>query len=1206
MTPEFVHLHNHSEYSLLDGASRVQALVERARELGQTSIAITDHGVLASGIEFYDAATAAGLNPIIGCEVYVAARSRLQKEGPVDRDPSHLVLLARDRVGYANLVRLVSAAHLEGFYYKPRIDRELLSQYAEGLIGLSGCIGGEVPQRLLAGDAAGARELALEYGRILGTDSFFLELQDHGMEEERRVREGLIQLARETGLPLVATNDSHYVDQDDAEAHDVLLCIQTASRLDDPRRMRFSGAHFYLTSAEEMAAKFSYCLEAVGNSAAIAARCSFQPPLDLRLLPRYEVPDGSEPGAYLRRTAAAGLRQRLGGADPPDAYQQRLDYELSVIEETGFTAYFLIVWDFTRAGREQGVKIGPGRGSAAGSVVAWALGITNVDPIAYGLIFERFLNPERVSMPDIDIDFDVVGRTRVIDYVTRKYGSDRVAQIVTYGTMAARAALRDVGRVLSVPLSDVDRLAKLVPVRPGMTLDQALQESRELRELYEVEGWARQVVDTARRLEGICRNAGTHAAGVVIAPGPLTDFVPLQRSVSNREAVITQFDMTGVQRIGLLKMDFLGLENLTILEETLDNIALTSGVRLDLDRLPLDDRPTYELLARGDTLGVFQMEQQGGRRIVMDMKPQNLDDMAVAVALNRPGVIEGGATDIYMKRRRGEEATTYMLPELEPVLSETHGVILYQDQVMQIANVVAGFSLGAADVLRAAMGKKDKSKMAAQRERFIDGATARGVAEATAGELFDFMAYFAGYGFNKAHAVAYGLISYQTAYFKANYPLEYMAALLNSKAGDFDRLKLAIQDAQARGIVVHPPDLNRSRVDFAVVAEERARRRRGGSAGQIIYGLQHIKNVGEGAARAIVAEREGEGPYRSLVDLCLRLRGRELNRRVLEALIRCGACDGLGSRELLLIELDQAIRRADQIARERDSGQIPLFEVEGGAAAETVAANDDGAPAVRPLQELSEEARRERLAWERDLLGIYLTEHPLQRAAAVLAKRTDAKLSDLSTLEGRLVQVGGSLRECRRVRNRRGDSMAFGQLEDLSGVCELVIFPSIFQQAEELLQPDAVLVVRGRVEVGARADTNGNGRRPLEGDELGDTAVDEPEETRIIAEAVFALDDRQLDDWRAPRVVHIRISDPTEERLADLAQLLRAHPGDSPVNLHLRDFEGDHELNLGPQFQVSATAELSLQLVAMFGDGAYREAVIRQSVKPRRRAAVSS
>ncbi|HVC23198.1 MAG TPA: DNA polymerase III subunit alpha [Candidatus Dormibacteraeota bacterium] len=1198
---EFAHLHSHSEYSLLDGAARVKDLAQRAHDLGQKAIAITDHGVLAGAIEFYQAAGDVGITPIIGCEVYVAARSHLQKEGRADRDPFHLVLLARDQQGYANLVKLVSKAHLDGFYYKPRIDHELLAEHAAGLIGLSGCIGGEVPQRLLAGDRDGALAIAREYSQILGPDGYFLEIQDHGMEEERIVREGLIEMARQTDLPLVATNDCHYVNPDDAEAHDVLLCIQTGSRLEDPKRLRFSGPHFYVSSAEEMANKFNYCLEAVNNSWAVASRCRFEPLLDQRLLPTYDVPAGQDADGLLALVASEGLRQRLHGQDPPDEYLARLSYELGVIRETGFAGYFLIVWDFTRAGREEGVKIGPGRGSSAGSLVAYSLGITNVDPLQYGLIFERFLNPERVSMPDIDIDFDVAGRARVIDYVNRRYGTDRVAQIVTYGTMAARAAVRDVGRVQNVPLPDVDQLAKLIPTRPGVTLDAALQESRELRAAYDGQPWAQRLIDTARRLEGISRNAGTHAGGVVIAPGPLTDYVPLQRATTNREAVVTQFDMDGVQKIGLLKMDFLGLENLSILEETLDNIASQRGSRPDLDAIPLDDDATYELLARGDTLGVFQLEQQGGRRIVMDMRPRCIEDMAAAVAINRPGVIEGGATDLYMKRRRGEEPITYLLPELEPILKETHGVIIYQDQVMQIAAEAAGFSLGAADLLRSAMGKKDKGKMAAQRQRFLEGAMGRGVAEKTAVDLFDYIDYFAGYGFNKAHSVAYGLISYQTAYFKAHYPLEFMAALLNSKASDFERLKRAIQDSQARGIVVHPPDINRSRAAFSVIVASSGQDGETAAKDEILYGLQHIKNVGESAAQTLVAVRLESGPFQSLIDLCTRVRGHELNRRALEALIRSGACDVLGDRGLLLAQLDNAMRRAEIEARERDSGQIALFEAETGEAATS--------KSEAPLwveQSLTEEMQRERLAWEREHLGIYLSEHPLQRLSEQLSQRTDTAVSDLAKLEGSLVQVGGSVRECRRVQSRRGEAMAFAQLEDLSGVCEVVVFPSLYQRAALLLQPDGVVVIRGRVEVGARRgapSANGANSAPngLEGEESSDPAsAEEPEEARVIAEEVLALDDPALSDWRASAVVHIRAYQAGEDELRQLSRLLQDNVGKSMVVLHLRDAEGDHELELGNEHLVTAGPGLESAVVELFGPGSYQIEAIRTMAPPPR------
>ncbi len=1184
---KFVHLHTHSEYSLLDGAARLRAMASRAAELGQSALALTDHGVLSGALEFHRAAVDAGITPIIGCEVYVAARSRHQKEGRADRDPSHLILLARDDEGYHNLMKVVSEAHLEGFYYKPRIDRELLGEHHRGLVALSGCIGGEVPQRILAGDQKGALALCREYSELMGPDCFFLELQNHGMEEEAVVREGLKEIARATGLPLVATNDSHYVQRDDAEAHDVLLCIQTGSRLEDPKRLRFSGPHFYLTSAEEMAEKFPDCLEAVGNSAALAERCGFEPVLHQPLLPRYDTGPQLDADGFLRHVAEGGLTARIG--DPvPLEYRQRLDYELGVIAKTGFAAYFLIVWDFTRAGREEGVKIGPGRGSAAGSLVSYSLGITALDPIRYGLTFERFLNPERVSMPDIDIDFDVAGRGRVIEYVTRKYGSDRVAQIVTFGTMAARAAIRDVGRAQGVPLADVDRLAKLVPVRPGMTLETALEESGELRGLYRGEDWAAKLIDTARRLEGIARNAGTHAGGVVIGPGPLVDFVPLQRGTTNRDAVVTQFDMNGVQALGLLKMDFLGLENLTVLEETLDHIERSRGARPDLDSLPLDDPATYDLLTRGDTSGVFQLEGEGARRIVMDMRPRSIADLAAANALIRPGPGEGGVIDLYMRRRRGDEPISYMLPALEPILQETHGVILYQDQVMQIASAVAGFTMGEADLLRAAMGKKDKAKMAAQRDGFVAGAIAKGVGEALAGELFDYIDRFAGYGFNKAHSVAYGLIGYQTAYFKANYPLEYMCALLNSRAGDLERVKRVILDCRARQIEVLPPDVNRSEPAFSIWLGEKESDPEA-QGGLILYGLQQIKNVGEGAARAVVAAREAEGPFRSLLDLCRRVRGRDLNRRVLEALIKAGACDPLGDRGWLLVELDAVMRDAERSARDVEAGQISLFGEPGA---------EEAQPEVPSRPPISPEEERERLAWERELLGIYLSKHPLSQVGDRLKGRTDATVADLVRLDGRVVQVGGALRECRRVQSKKGEPMAFGSLEDLTGVCELIVFPKVFERSQELLQTDAVIVVRGRVEVGAVGAGRGSQRSAGEGFEEG--SEEEPEEARLIAEAVMSVDSPELTEWHPDLVVHVTVHDPEEPTLERLSQVLAGADPGSPVVLHLLDRQGQHELDLGDDHRVTPGPELQTVVEQLCGPGSYRVETRRSLAPPPR------
>jgi DNA polymerase III subunit alpha len=1173
----FVHLHTHTEYSLLDGAARIGELVDTAKRMGQPAVAITDHGVLYGAVEFTTAARKAGVQPIIGCEMYMAPRSRHDKEGKADRDPNHLVLIARDLTGYRNLVRLVSRSHLEGHYYKPRIDRQLLAEHAEGLICLSACIGGELPQAILRGDMDAAESVARQHMEIFGPDNYLLELQDHGIPEEVEIRAGLVEMARRTGLPLVCTNDSHYVHAEDAEPHDILLCLQTGARRQEEKRFRFHGPRFYMADGAEMTQRFAAYGEAASNTLAVARRCTLELPMGGTLLPRYQpIPEGLDADSYLRELCEQGLRERY--PEPTREARERLAMELDVIRETGFAAYFLIVWDFIRAARCDGVKVGPGRGSAAGSLVAYVLRITNICPLRYGLIFERFLNRERVSMPDIDIDFDDRRRDRVIEYVQEKYGRDRVAQIITFGTMAARAAIRDVGRVLDVPLADVDRLAKLVPAQIGITLERAL-ENRELREVYDGEPWARSIIDNARRLEGICRNASTHAAGVVIAPEPLENIVPLQRSTNDRDAMVTQFDMNGVQTIGLLKMDFLGLTNLSVIEATVENIRQTTGVELDIDTLPLDDPATYALLGRADTLGVFQLEAVGGKKILLDMQPQTLDDVSAASALNRPGPIEGGLIDLYMRRKRGEEPVEYVLPELEPILSSTYGVIVYQDQVMKIASAVAGFTLGEADILRAAMGKKDKVKMALQREKFLAGAAGRGVDPRKAEELFDLMAYFAGYGFNAAHSYSYALISYQTAYLKANHPLEYMTALLNSKAGDFDKLKQAILDSHARGLVVRPPDINRSGTGFVV-----------GDTGkrEILYGLSHIKNVGEKVVENLLVAREEGGPFSSMLDLCLRAGGRDLNRRVLEALVRSGACDGLGDRATLLALIDRAMDRAAQVRREREQGQTSLFGMPSDG-------NGDGdGPAPLPVEDLTPVGvvpapEEDRLRWERELLGMYLSDHPLRRISDTLRARCDTSIGELGPhLDGLVVQIGGAVRQVRTVVPRRsstGQRMAFLQIEDMSGSCEVVVFARSFEECAALLTPDSVVVVRGKVEAQPRGDD----------DERGG----EPEPAKIIAEAVFGLEDPRLLTWRRNATVHLVIGAVHVPLLGPLREALEQHRGDAPVVLHVELPEKVDQVSLAEGFGVDPGPPLERAVTALLGEGSYRLELRRDRATPR-------
>ena len=1184
----FVHLHTHSEFSLLDGAARIPELVARAKAMGQPAVAVTDHGVLYGAVELYTAATAAGVRPILGCEVYMAPRSHRDKEGRADRDPHHLVLLVRDATGYSNLVSLSTTAHLEGYYYKPRIDKALLADHSQGLICLSGCIGGELPQAILAGDLDAAERVARQHLEIFGADNYFLELQDHGMAEEAAVREGLLEIARRTGLPLICTNDSHYIEPADAEAHDILLCLQTGARRDDEKRFRFQGPHFYLASGEEMRRRFLAYGEAAANTLAVAARCDWKLELGQPHLPAYSpIPEGLDADSYLAELCRSGLVERFG-PDPSREARERLAMELDVIRQTGFAAYLLIVWDLTRAARCDGVVVGPGRGSAAGSLVAYVLRITNVDPLRYGLIFERFLNLERREMPDIDIDFDDRRRDRVLQYVTGKYGQDRVAQIITFGTMAARAAIRDVGRVLDVPLPDVDRLAKLVPASVGITLDRAMAEARDLREVYDNEPWARNVIDIARRLEGICRNASTHAAGVVIGAEPLASIVPLTRATSGNEGVVTQFDMKGVSRIGLLKIDFLGLSNLTVIQETVENVEKVRGVRIDIDAIPLDDPTTYELLGRADTHGVFQLEATLGKRILIDMQPRSLGDLAAANALIRPGPLEGGVVELYIKRRRGEEQITYMRPEMEPILAETFGTMIYQDQVMQIASAVAGYTLGEADVLRSAMGKKDQEKMAHQRAKFLAGAAGRGVEAGTAAALFDLIAHFAGYGFGKAHAYCYGLIGYQTAYLKANHPLEFMAALLNSRAGDFDKLKQTILDAHARGLVVMLPDVNRGGAGFAVGDPAR---------GEILYGLAHIKGAGERVMEQLVEERGSGGPYTSLVDLCLRV-GRDLNRRVLEALIRSGACDVLGERGMLLATLDRALDRAAQVRRERELGQGSLF---GDSA------TDETSTALSPVDEFGAVAEvppvpaDERLRWEREYLGMYLSDHPLRRISDQLAERVDTGIGELGAhLDGVYVQIGGAIRDLRAFIPRRsttGQRMAFLTLEDLSGTCEVVVFARIFEECAELLRPDQVIVVRGRVQAGR------NGRAPSVA-AAGAAASEEEEHAdtnsvSVIAEAVYGLDDVRLAAWRRNSRVRLRLAAGQEALLPALRSILGRHRGETPVVVQVQGQRSVDEIVLGEEWRVEPGPALERAVESLLGDAAYRVEVERQRAPER-------
>jgi DNA polymerase III subunit alpha len=1167
----FVHLHNHTEYSLLDGASRILTMVARAAELEMPAIALTDHGVMYGAIQFYKACKEAGIKPIVGCEVYVAPRSRLLREGRVDRDPSHLTLLAADHEGYVNLMRLCTVGQMEGMYYKPRIDKEILAQHSKGLIALSGCLQGEIAGRITDNDPDGAKEAVAAYRDIFGKDRFLLEVQRHGIDKQEQVNAALITLGAEFGLRLCATNDLHYVHRHDSEAHDVLLCLQTGARFNDPNRWRFSTQENYLKTAEEMAAAFADLPDSLASTLDVADMVDLKIKLGETLLPPFDVPDGLTPDQYLRKLVEDGIRWRYELASP--AVKERAENELSVIAQTGYASYFLIVWDFYNFARKNGIAVGPGRGSAAGSLVSFCLGITNLDPIEHGLIFERFLNIDRVSMPDIDCDFSVEGREKVIRYVSEKYGSDRVAQIITFTTMASKAAIRDVGRVLEVPLRDTDRLAKLVPVWQGRSksLEDAIKEVPEFREAYESSEEQKRLVDVARTLEGVSRNVSTHAAGVVIAPDALVNYTPLQFGPKS-EAVITQYDMKAVGDIGLLKIDFLGLQNLDIITTCLRLVKETRGIEVDLEKMTLDDAKTYELLSSGDTHGVFQLEGAGMRRMVMDMRPQSFGDVSAAVALFRPGPMVN--IPAFIARKQGREPIEYMHDRLEPILRETYGVMIYQEQVMMAARELAGFTMSEADILRAAMGKKDKVKMAKQRTKFVAGAVEREIPPATAEALFDGIAKFAEYGFNRAHSAAYGLIAYQTAYLKANYTLEYMTSLLIHMEGSADKVATAIVDCRLRGIEVLAPDINRSRADFSM------------SDARIQFGLAAIKNVGQHAVENIVAMREADGPFKSLEDLCERTAAiQDVNRRVLEALVQSGACDSLGERAWLLNVLEHFIARAERARKDREAGQTSMYDLIGSDDEDT--ANFGLALDVAPMP------GEEKLRLEKELLGLYLSDHPLRRITKELAERSDTQAVEVtSALQDTEVRVAGLVREVRRVVTRKGQIMAYASLEDLTGSVDIVLFPRTFEQVRLLFEPDKVVVVQGKVDARAGSTrATGAAASPVDPEMEAEIEV-----ASIVADMAWLWDDPECLPVSRRQLVHVRLAGGGTELVERLEEVLAKHPGSDEVVLHV--VVGSREVVVhADRYHVLAGPALSAEIDELVGGAATRLETVRPKVQ---------
>jgi DNA polymerase-3 subunit alpha len=1172
MPAEFVHCHLHTEYSLLDGEARIATLMQQAQRLGMPAVAVTDHGAMYGAIEFYEQARAHGLKPIIGIEAYVAPRRMVDKDPRLDASAYHLVLLATNADGYRNLLALTTAAHLDGFYYKPRIDRDLLSRYASGLIGLSGCLQGEVPRALLREDVKAAREIATTHRDILGPGNFYLELQNHGLSEQRTVAQGIVSLARDLNLPLVATNDVHYVSKDEAAAQDVLMCIQMGLALDQKDKPRMGETpEFYLKSAAEMAARFAEWPEALANTVAIAERCALQIEMGSLQLPDFPVPEGETPDSYLRALCEAGLRRLYGEITP--TLRERLDYELGVIARMGYAPYFLIVQDFVNFARRGGI-LTTVRGSAAGSLVLYACGVTDVDPLAYRLPFDRFLNLERYTMPDIDVDFMDSRRDEVIKYVMDKYGADRVAQIITFGTMGARAAIRDVGRVMGLPYGDVDRIAKLIP-GPMVTLKEALEAEPDLRAAAQGSDQVRRLLDLAQKLEGVARHASTHAAGVIISREPLIDQVPLQRATKG-DLVMTQYDMNSVASIGLLKMDFLGLTNLTILDTAIRLIRDTWGVEIDLQRIPLDDKPTYALLASGETTGIFQLEGRGMRRYLKDLRPDRIEDVMAMVALFRPGPMANIPS--YIRRKHGEEPVTYPHPLLEPVLKETYGVMVYQEDIMTVAQAVAGYTLAEADVLCYAIRKKIKDRLLAQRETFVAGARKNGVAARVVDQIFEQFEPFARYGFNRAHAACYGLIAYYTAYLKARFPAAYMTAVMTSDAGNADKVAQSVAECHRMGIRILPPDVNRSAASFTVEGDA------------IRFGLAAVRNVGEAAVESMIAARAADGPFTGLADFCTRVDTRQVNQRVVASLVKAGALDRLGApRARMLQTLDDTMEQAQRAQRVRAQGQTGLFDLggEGGGAPP---------PPDLPGEEFS---REELLTMEKEMLGLYISDHPLHQWQPVLAQRVTVHLAHLPDLPDRKqVVVGGLVSSVKRTVTRSGSAMAFLTLEDLTGSVEVVVFPRVYEQQGFALKRDAVLLLRGKVDIDEQtakllceevlplpsapepAVANGevaNGHAPPPEPEAGEDG------DRFAGDATNGLVGETPGGRGAgPGRVPLRIRVTTREEIEQLERYLLDHPGDRQVCVHVVTGEGEEHI---VPARVRLHDGLHQELEQIFGEG---------------------
>ncbi len=1139
MHSNFVHLHLHTQYSLLDGAIRPEALISLAKEYKMPAVAVTDHGNLFGAVEFYQKAMSKGVKPIIGCEMYVAPGSRTDRTATRGETAFHLVLLVKNAKGYQNLCRLLTKAYLEGFYYKPRVDKELLKEYNEGLIALSACLHGEVAYNISMGQKEAAIRAANEYKEIFSNRRFYLEIQHNGLEEQEKVNKGLLELSRSLGIPVVATNDCHYLKKEDAKVHDILLCIQTGANVNTPNRMRFTTDELYVKPPAEMIESFKDTPEALANTIEIAERCNFEMKLGENKLPEYPVPSGETLESVIEAKAAAGLEKRLAamrarGIDVEPVkwhYYDRLQKELKVIKGMGFPGYFLIVNDFIEYARGRDIPVGPGRGSAAGSLVAYSLGITNLDPIKYNLLFERFLNPDRISLPDIDIDFCFEKRDEVIKYVTERYGADNVTQIITFGQMKAKACIRDVGRALDMPYGDVDRIAKLVPNQLNITISDALVQEPRLKKLAEDDPKVKELIDYAIALEGLPRHASTHAAGVVISNRPLVEYLPLYKS-QKEDVVTTQYPMKDVEKIGLVKFDFLGLKTLTVIDKTVRLVRANKGVEIDIDNLSLDDAETYALIASGNTNGIFQLESSGLKDLLRKLKPETFEDLIAAVALYRPGPLQSGMVDDFIARKHKRTAILYEVPELKEILENTYGVMVYQEQVMEISKVLAGYTPGDADVLRKAMGKKLPEEMLIQRTKFLDGAKKKNIPAKKSEKIFDLMAKFAGYGFNKSHSAAYALIAYQTGYLKAHYTVEFMAALLGSDMNNTDQVVKYINECKEMGISVDPPDLNASSMEFTV------------SGKRIRFGLAAVKNVGEAAIDEMLSLRK-EGPFKSLVDFLSRVGSRKVNKKVIESLVKCGAFDFTGEpRARLFASLESAMDEAQGVQRDRDNGQKSIFDVLGGspAAVRTAPAQLNG-PGWTD---------KEVLSFEKETLGFYFSSHPLAGCKGELELYTDSTIEGLVEKEdGSEVTIGGIVTELKEITTKKGDRMAFIRVEDLSGSVEVTLFSDLYKKVRDAISSERPLLIIGR----------------LEKDE---------DKVKLLATDITPVDEAKKMEKKL-KVKNTHISAPAEsldaDRLTELKKILEENPGSSPVYLRLVYPDGDVVLAVSEGMKITPSEE---------------------------------